>query len=225
MLAMLIADHGIVRRIPKLSNFDGRLSALHALANCIVVLDAFPDLVETLKHPNCAIIGTARSFATVHVFTALHLYHTLFLSMTAEDVYHHVVMALPGVLVGFTCTAGILTNSALFFGCGFPGAIRWSMLVLVHLGVVDAMTQKRVLSFVWTYVRGPGIVACVALSYSTMQFAVIPEWVAYIPWIVYVPMVILLINAAQYTGQVNKHYYEQRVYAKFESQGQQLRAQ
>ena len=215
MLALLIIDNGIVRRIPKLNSFKGRTYAIHALAISVVAYDSFPDVVTILMHPNCATTGAPRSYMAVQVCTAWHLYHPL-LGMNPSDVFHHVVMAAPALCIGLTGSMSVLYNASIFFGCGLPLALSEWAQVLVQLGHITSLTQKRFKSQLYTCIRGPGVIAIGMLIYTSKDFGRAPSW------IVCLMAVHTVFNGVYYNHLVNKHYIEQRVHAKFESQGHRL---
>ena len=142
---------------------------------------------------------------------------TILSSTIKGDVFHHVVLATPLFLVGFTCNIGSILSTSLFFGDGVPGAIRRSASVLVEMGYMDALTQKRIQSEIYTYVRGPGAIFCGVLIYITMQFSDIQ------PWIAHMCVVLAIINGARYARMFNKHYFEQRLVFKLEDQSNWLK--
>jgi hypothetical protein len=210
-LLLYIVDTGIVRRVPKLNNLVSRTSIIHALSCYVVILDSLPDVLTTILEPNCAIIGGTRSYTALRISAAWHLYHP-FLNMIKGDVFHHVVLAMPLFCVSFCYNNGSVTAASLCFGEGIPAAVRRTASILVELGYMETMTQKRIEFEVYTGVRAIGAIYCGILAYVTMQFSETPRWV---------PMLCTtsgIFNSVRYTRMYSKHYFEQRLFKKLEQQ-------
>jgi hypothetical protein len=86
----------------------------------------------------------------------LHIYHCLsFHNLKFLDYFHHILFILTGV---FPCTFILKTNISrliTFTGCGFPGLIEYTTLVMMKHEYLTPLQQKNINSYMYTYVRTP----------------------------------------------------------------------
>jgi hypothetical protein len=81
----------------------------------------------------------------VLIVNAVHVYHMIaFGKLSVNDYFHH-LMFIPTVgFFGQYYEWGALRNFLCFFISGLPGGVDYLLLVLVKLGHIDVMAQKRV---------------------------------------------------------------------------------
>jgi hypothetical protein len=98
-----------------------------------------------------------------------------------------------------------VTNVVGFFLTGLPGGMDYFMLVLVKLGKMDRLTEKRYNTRIMTWLRGPG-----ALSASFMLYIICLDpsnrsdyrhW--YTPWAVLLVAFLCFVNSQFYLLQVS----------------------
>ena len=78
------------------------------------------------------------------VMIALHIYHMIAFPVSNEDIFHHVWFAIGGALLTVAIQPYIATSMALITLNGVPGAIDYALLVLVRIGIIDKIVEKRV---------------------------------------------------------------------------------
>ena len=127
---------------------------LHAIVNMWIVYFVYNDVIECLFDPtksnemNSSEWG--RSFAL-----SLHIYHSLVFTLRREDWYHHITSV-------FLCAPMCIINNTkavsfnYFFCTGLPGAIDYSILSLVRTKYISKIKQKKIASYLNTYIRMPG---------------------------------------------------------------------
>ena len=154
---------------------EARWFSIHAFANAFVVLTSITSLLTVITDPvhamdsrvynDRSMFGNASPWPIL-VVNAVHVYHMLaFDNLTSSDYFHH-LMFIPTVgFFGQYYQWGAIRNFLCLFISGLPGGVDYFMLVLVKMGKVDVMTQKRVCADLNTWLRGPGITYEVGLMY------------------------------------------------------------
>jgi hypothetical protein len=147
-----------------------RYFALHACANTVCAVAAFPDVVRALvtqpfdcfNGPACTMVGNSAA-------AAIHLYHIAAFSLRREDIFHHVTFAgvLCGLAIPFKQVGGVTINLGVFFLTGLPGGIDYVLLVLVKQGVIDRMTEKRWYVAINVWLRGPSMAIYLFIGFQT----------------------------------------------------------
>jgi hypothetical protein len=104
-----------------------------------------------------------------YVGILIHIYHGLFFTkLTKEDIFHHVVFAGSFGSASLLYYWGPIVNMFLFFVCGFPGMIDYILLSLVKLNYIDKLTEKHLVTYIYMYIRSPGIICTVFLGLCNM---------------------------------------------------------
>lgn len=99
--------------------------ATHFLANAVVCVFAFSDMVHVLLHP-------ADSFRPSEclghaVVMATHVFHVAFFKLDRADIIHHGLSVGVVGSMGYLVRWGALLHAIDFFICGLPGGLdyRW----------------------------------------------------------------------------------------------------
>jgi len=139
---------------------EARFYVLHTATNIVVCLFAFPDVLRVFtEDPHVMLRGPFCSIIPNCVIAALHLYRLAGFSLTRNEKLMHfgfVALLLPvGVLL--KNTGGVIGCFGAFFMSGFPGAINYAMLTLLHHGVVSKAAEQRWNANINQWVRGPAL--------------------------------------------------------------------
>eukprot|EP01104_Vermistella_antarctica_P015620 TRINITY_DN5176_c0_g1_i1.p1 TRINITY_DN5176_c0_g1~~TRINITY_DN5176_c0_g1_i1.p1 ORF type:complete len:220 (-),score=47.34 TRINITY_DN5176_c0_g1_i1:99-758(-) len=193
-----------------------RYFALHATANAIAVVAAFPDMRRALlDEPLNSFNGSSCSMVANSAICAIHLYHCVAFALRAEDIFHHLVFTsiLCGLAVPFKQVGGVANNLGCFFLSGLPGGVDYVLLVLVAQGYMEKMTQKLWCTRINVWMRGP--------SMAIYGFLGFHAW--YLQRDAELPFVILFIVTALhfYNGQ----FYSQQAVMSYATHKERLRAE
>lgn len=182
--------------------------ANHAISNLIIVLTTFQDSLRLLNcQQNCQNLkpygGYLYSFSgynnieliMVTNMMILHSYHILlFDNLRFIDYVHHILMMLI-IFVAYFMKSGVYMSYFLFFVCGLPGLIDYSILALN----VNRKTEKRINTYLNNYIRSPGIIFGLGLmwkdTFDICYFYVISSYL------------VLFWNAMYFNYDVIKNYY------------------
>lgn len=148
----------------KMLSNTARWFQLHAFTNLIITVIVFND-VKNYYFNLFDAIQEKTSNIDNNFIIILHFYHCLFFNLTKLDWFHHLVFILLGVL---PLTLMLNTNIVRFFtftGCGFPGFIEYSSLVLMKHGMMTSLQQKNINSYMYTYIRNPLAIFNCAFAY------------------------------------------------------------
>eukprot|EP00051_Salpingoeca_urceolata_P028567 m.487525 g.487525 ORF g.487525 m.487525 type:complete len:272 (-) comp25063_c0_seq1:24-839(-) len=180
VIFLFVVDFGLIKHIvhPK-----GRWFALHAVANAICAVAAFPDVVKVFVDPVHAMQGPSASMIANAAVVAAHAYHALVFNLTPSEIFHHIVfvsilcgLAIPGKQVG-----GAANNFGAFFLSGLPGGTIYCLLVCVKQGWMDKGTEKLWSSRINTWLRGPSMTVYTFVMYQAWllgQIRGVPTWAA-----------------------------------------------
>ena len=128
---------------------------LHAIVNFIITFIIYKDvsLYFTLLFDG---IQEKGSNLENYFILVLHIYHCLcFKRLSMLDYFHHIIFVISGVL---PCTFLLKTNICRFMtftGCGLPGIIEYSSLLLMKHNVITLQSQKKLNSYMYAYLRAP----------------------------------------------------------------------
>jgi len=188
--------------IDKLFLTKARWYILHFIANSIVCVVTFNDVISILGDP---LNVQTRDHTAGNVVMALHIYHMLmFKNLQIVDWVHHVVML---IILTFTYSfeQGIyVANYDLFFLNGLPGGIDYLMLTLVKYGKMTNLQEKYLNSKLNIWIRGPGIIVGAYLLF--LQYM---QGVVYCPLFFIIFTTIGLIwNAQYFTERIISNYYQ-----------------
>ena len=188
---------------------EARWFSIHAFANAFVVLTSITSVLTVITDPvhamdsrvynDRSMFGNASPWPIL-VVNAVHVYHMLaFDNLTSSDYFHH-LMFIPTVgFFGQYYQWGAIRNFLCLFISGLPGGVDYFMLVLVKMGKVDVMIQKRVCADLNTWLRGPGITYEVGLMYIAFMTGNTT-----VPW----PVVLMIATLSWFNAQ---YYCKQSV--------------
>ena len=164
-------------------HYEGRYYLLHSLHNVAILTLSAPDIYHTLTDfPNLTSYSVNTLAASLCF--SLHIYHILwyFKNLRFDDWLHH------GLMIGFALPFGVLIEAhtllglSLFFTTGLPGAIDYFLLFLVRNYWLNRNTEKRINSWLATWVRSPGCVAHATItlvwlfSYRLQHIHILYSW-------------------------------------------------
>ena len=152
-----------------------RWFAIHAFANAIVTLacivSTYTVIVDPVHAMDSRVYNNRRFFGNaspwpILIINAVHVYHMIaFNNLTKSDYFHH-LMFIPTVgFFGQYYEWGAIRNFLCLFISGLPGGIDYFMLMLVKLGYIDVLIQKRICAGLNTWLRAPGITYEAGLMY------------------------------------------------------------
>lgn len=212
-------DRIICERILKLPIGTGggaRWFAVHAFCNIWISWTALPDLLLVLFDPVEAISsGQLSSVYPLAVNEALHIYHSIayFEYLTHIDWLHHIIMSFITIPLLLLQNATPTINANHVFITGIPGAIDYTLLVLVKMEIIENAVEKSLNRIINVWIRAPGIFYVTVIAYvsgclnqsdgdiSTFQFRSM--------------IVIMLINywnAFYFMEKVVGSHYKQKAY-------------
>lgn len=161
-LAAIAAVDDIIFRISLDLGGKSRWYGLHSVFNVVIAAMTAGDIVALMgaSRPTETYLNGVMGVVPIAVCLGLHLYHCLFFRLNRMDILHHSVMM--GALLVPLCNLDrpdylALTNAAMFFACGLPGAIDYGCMFLVEGGHMDIMTEKTINKALNNYLRSPGI--------------------------------------------------------------------
>ena len=162
-----------------------RYFALHALANTVSTVAAFPDVVRQLTYPLKAFTGATHTMVANSAVAGIHIYHCIGgFRLSSSDIFHHMlfVVILCGLAVPYKQVGGTANNFGCWFLSGLPGGVTYVMLVCVKQGLMKPMTEKRASAWINTWIRGPsmaiyGFVAWQAFYTGQAAFHTLPLFI------------------------------------------------
>ena len=89
--------------------------------------------------------------------------------LSGADYFHHLVFIPTIAFPGQVFRWGALGNFQAFFISGLPGGLDYCMLGLQKVGMLNAMTEKRVNANLNTWLRTPGILTSTVLLYQALK--------------------------------------------------------
>ena len=131
---------------------------IHSLTNLLICFMAKKDVYDCITDPK-SISLTPSYGGQLSIWTAIiaHIYHIAVFSrkLTFQDWLHHSLM------VGISGTVTIISPFklavlGLWFMSGLPGFIDYLNLWCVKMNWMNSMTQKRLYTYISTYIRSPG---------------------------------------------------------------------
>ena len=155
---------------------------VHAFANLIVTITAFPSLISAISDPanSVTIPITFDSFYPLSTNTiwpvcminAVHLYHALYFDLDKNDKFHHFMFVPTIGLIGQYFQGGASANAIAFFISGFPGMLDYIGLILYKQGNfrVSRETQKWFCSKVNIWCRCPMLLLSCFCFYSGFRY-------------------------------------------------------
>jgi len=138
---------------------------LHCVVNGIIVYYIKDDVYNLLLYPDK--IRTLNNPEELYYICVLHLYHFLFFKNSRMDYFHHFVFVLCGALPTYYFYNKNVIRLATLSGCGIPGMIEYFSLVLVKHDVMFVLKQKKLMSYVYNYLRYPlSVFSCSIIYYN-----------------------------------------------------------
>lgn len=140
----------------KLFGKSSRWFQLHAVVNMMVVYLVLPDTYSLIISPIFP-LAPRNIWVDMSLSLALfiHVYHCIIDTLSSIELWHHVIFVALGIIPAIFYYDSQAPAILLFTGCGFPGAIEYTMLSLVKHGKMTSISQKRVNSWVNNYIRAP----------------------------------------------------------------------
>lgn len=182
---------------------------IHALANAIVCVFSFGDLLSAAARPLCALASPTLSWVPSYSAGAVHFFHLVvyWRHLRSEDIVHHLVFGVLLSILNFSFAWGRATNFLLFFITGLPGGITYALLVLVKLGKLKALREKGWTAQLNTWVRAPGLVWFVGMVQANLAhgFYFVPTWT------MVACIALAFSNGTYYGKQALENYVERRV--------------
>jgi len=181
-----------------------RWFALHCLANFFVSIFSFRDVIKAFSDPCVAGVGEYSLLPFAFGF-GIHIYHLIApgFVLRTEDYVHHIVFGGIICLVGTIDKGGPVSNVIGFFLTGLPGGLDYFFLILVKLGKMEKLREKRYSTRLNVWLRGPG-----ALSASFMLYIICLDPVNrsdythwYTPWACMIVSMLCFVNSQFYLLQ------------------------
>jgi hypothetical protein len=169
MIVLGLVDLAVCR--PFLSP-KSRYFALHATANAVSTIAAFPDLWRVLVDPLNAFRGPTSTMVANSAVLSIHLYHCLFFRLRPDEIFHHAlfVTILCGLAIPFKHVGGASNNLGCFFLSGLPGGVNYVLLVLVKEGRMASLNQKAWDAWINTWIRAPPMAVYAFLQYQSWLY-------------------------------------------------------
>lgn len=150
----------------KLFGSKARWFQLHAIINIIIVYLVSSDTYILLKEPILPLPGRNTQInLALELSLTLHIYHFFINTLTPIEIWHHIIFVLGGVIPAIVYFNSQIIAILLFTGCGFPGAMEYTMLALVKHNRITSLTQKMINSWVNNYIRAPLSIYSATLVY------------------------------------------------------------
>ena len=157
-------------------NSKSRWFFIHAYVNFIISILCLPGVLLFLKEPYNAfetkienIVFSPTSKWPLSFSVGLHLYHILFFKLSKEEWFHHIVflplLAIPGLIYDW----GYFGNWLVFYICGLPGGVDYTILGFQKIGYLKSLNQKRISVNMNTWIRTPGILIGVGIAYLLLM--------------------------------------------------------
>ena len=143
---------------------------LHAAINFLIIMMTYEDVKKSLVDPIEALQSYGDRGAS-YMGIALHIYHMIyFKKLKFMDYLHHIISAFlsGGLAINYYWNKTI--NIWIFFLCGLPGSIDYVLLSLVKHKYVKKITEKKINSYLNSYLRMPGILLAVFLNYINLIY-------------------------------------------------------
>ena len=182
--------------------------ANHAISNAIIVLTTFSDSMRLMNcKQDCHLLkpfgGPIYSWTgynnieliMVTNMLVLHSYHILYFeNLRMIDYIHHIVMMMI-IWIAYLMDSGVYMSYFLFFVCGLPGMIDYSLLAIGF----NRKKEKKINTYLNNYVRAPGIIFGMGLMWKdTFHISGLYTLLSYI---------VLFWNAQYFNYEVIKNYF------------------
>lgn len=181
---------------------------LHSIINAIIVLIIWKDIVKLFEDPLNNIEETNSKIDNYFILF-LHIYHFFIVNdLTTMDYFHHILFVGCGVIPTFLIKTCNLIRIAWFSVCGLPGCIEYLSLSLVKHNKLYYMKQKKIMSYIYNYIRYPIIIYCITLTYISYCFGLLIEYNKYL--VLYINFM-LFMNGAFYNKLTIENYIMHKI--------------
>ena len=149
------------------NNASARWYFVHAVTNGAICVLVAPDIVALFRAPLEGLTADYSADFPLAVSVALHLYHCISQcgQLSAIDWAHHLGGNMLVCALAFPFRYGPLLSWGILFVCGLPGGLDYLCLFLVKCEYMAKITEKRINRRLNMWVRLPGIVTFLPLSY------------------------------------------------------------
>lgn len=197
-----ICDRFVIAYIHKhnrdVADEKARWFLLHSAVNLLTLFGSFSDTIQTIIYPDMAL--TQSNLYGCFLVFALHAYHCVFFTLTASDVFHHMVFAIPIPLFMMYVTPYKCCTTILISLNGIPGMIDYFALYCVRCNYIEKITEKKINVYLTNWCRIPLCSFFCGLIWVHMQVNDLLQ---------FAPMLFLLVfNSCYYGNQVNLNYAE-----------------
>jgi len=189
-----------------MSSHGVRWFTIHAILNYAIAVLSLSDVIEFASNPMAVCSDdkesdhwSSRTKWPLILVVGLHTFHMFpgRFKLHPEDYFHHLVflptLALPGMIYDW----GVAGNWSVFFICGIPGGVDYTILALQKLGFATRLNQKRISAYMNTWVRTPGVLIGTGITYvSFMNGDCSPP-----PWAILTQLVFMVLNVSYYSKQ------------------------
>ena len=211
--ACFLAGELLLKQIARLRDDRNlRYFILHVSCNFYVTIVHLDDVFVSYAYPLNSWRETTDNRGCFVIY-ALHLFHIVFhfSTLTAVDWVHHIVMIVVMLPLAVGLNPGALLGHGAFFSSGFPGGIDYLNLVLVKLGLMRSMTQKRINCLVQTWIRAPGCLYHALFAWIGYRADDYLMKNAYLPTSLIVPALLVVMSSFYWNGL----YFQTRVVANY----------
>ena len=135
-------------------NTKARWYQLHVFGNLLVTYKIFTEISNLYIDPFNSYKFLENHDATI-IILCMHIHHVLFFKLNLMDYFHHIVFVALGILPSLIF---VRTNQIYlgYIACsGIPGVIEYSILSLYKNNKINLITQKKINSSLYNYVRYP----------------------------------------------------------------------
>ena len=134
----------------------------------------------------------------------IHIYHAVFYNLSQEDMFHHTVFVTLLPVPGYIYDWGIISNCNLFFICGLPGGLIYTLLTLQKCGYLLKWNEPYLSMVINTTIRCPGILASSIILFFHMYNNRLNVPIQFI----IIQLLLCPINAIYYSRQSIKRYHK-----------------
>ncbi len=176
---------------------------MHLIVNFIAVLVVYNDVwrvftiqdrIENIQ-PSGGVLKLENPIIFLDcLITSLHLFHIKY-ALRKEDYVHHIFMisALNLCVVYFK---PIFATCLIFFMNGLPGGIDYLLLILVKIGKIKSIEEKRINTYLNNYIRAPGILILIGFIVPALEISIASSFCIFSSF----------FNAVYYAREVGVNY-------------------
>jgi hypothetical protein len=191
----------------KLFGTRTRWFQLHSIINIIIVYIIYIDVINLFSNPlkSIRMVDTKLDY---YFILWLHVYHIFISKLTFMDVWHHILFVGTGIIPCILFYNTNLIKICSFTLCGLPGAIEYGTLSLVKHNKIKSITQKKIVSYIYNYMRYPITIYSSTLTYISYKQELIKNENVYL--IIYVNL-LLIFNGSFYNKLTIENYIEHKM--------------